>query len=77
MFAPISDPDIERRVWALGLHCPPALIWHDRYDRFHRRCITDDPNPDCSGSRGTGEPERGDRAWGFTPPPDLSGTVTG
>jgi hypothetical protein len=77
MFAPISDPDIERRVWALGLHCPPALIWHDRYDRFRRRCITDDPNPDCSGCRGTGEPERGDRAWGFTPPPDLSGTVTG
>lgn len=60
-----SDPEIGRRVRALGQHSPPALVWFDADGTMHRRCITDDPNPDCNGCQETGKPQG--QHWRFDP----------
>jgi hypothetical protein len=50
------DADLRDAALELGLHAPPALVWFDDAGQFHRRCVTDDPNPYCAGCRETATP---------------------
>lgn len=69
-----TDPGLRLRSRALAAHNPPADVWFDADGTFHRRCVTDDPNPDCNGCRETGAPAG--THYRFTPPVS-GGTVTG
>ena len=68
MFASLS-PEWRAVLKRLAWHLPPAVVWFDADGEFHRRCITDDPNPYCDGCRETGWPPDG--YLRFTPPADL------